>query len=397
MAEIKREQYLARIRPFYDNDMVKVLMGIRRSGKSTLLRQIIEELKNNIPERQIIYINFEDYAYHSLCTADALYHFIIPMLVTKEKYYLFFDEIQNVENFELVINSLRSVQNTSIFITGSNSKLLSGDLATHLSGRTLLFRIQPFSFKEFCAFKGTKNNEALFSEYLRWGGFPQVCAQESNENKSFVLSAIYNDVVLRDVITRNKIASPNAIMRIFVYLIGNSSLTLSVKDIEKELASSNLGISIPSIYDYIRYGEEACLFDKVSRFDIRGKAVLRFEEKVYASDLGLISMEKNRVKDEYNTYCETIVYNELISRGYLVNIGKTYKGEVDFIATKGDEKNYYQVTYMMSDAAAADREFGAFKGIADNYPKYVLSLDPLPLSRDGIIHKNLINWLLGEE
>lgn len=396
---IKRELYLERIRPFYNSEMVKVITGIRRCGKSTIMRQIIAELKENGTSKDhIVYVNFEDYQYRKISNPDALYEYIEEKIDDESKYYLFFDEIQNVNEFELVINSFRATHDTSIFITGSNSKLLSGELATHLSGRTISFRIMPFNFKEFCEYRrqsgDKKPQEQLLNEYMKWGGFPLVCKEEDDNSKEVILSNIYDSVVLKDVVMRNKIASPVVLEKVLEYVVANSSTTISGNAIATALSDENQSVSAPTVYDYLKYVSDACICDKVPRFDIRGKKILAYEEKTYVCDLGLFHIKKNRVKDEYNYIVETLCYNELIARGYKVYIGKTYKGEVDFIATRGEEKFYVQAAYLLSDESVIEREFGAYAHIEDNYPKYVVSLDRILLSRDGIIHKNLIDFLL---
>lgn len=398
---MKRELYLRRIRPFYESEMVKVITGIRRCGKSTIMKQIIEELKENkIAEEHIIYINFEDYKHRKISNPDALYEYVEERLTDEVKYYLFIDEIQNVDEFELVINSFRSTHDISIFITGSNSKLLSGELATHLSGRTLSFRVMPFNFKEFCLYKkemgSPKSYEELLGEYMIWGGFPLVCKEEEESSKEVVLSNIYDSVVLKDIVMRNKIASPVALEKILEYVVANSSTTISGNAIATALSDEKQAVSTPTVYEYLRYVADACICDKVSRYDIRGKKILAYEEKTYVCDLGFFHIKKNRVKDEYSYIVETICYNELIARGYKVYIGKTYKGEVDFIATKGEEKFYVQAAYLLTDEKVVEREFGVYDNVNDNYPKYVISLDRVPLSRNGIIHLNLIDFLLQE-
>ncbi len=398
---IKREIYLSRIRPFYESEMVKVITGIRRCGKSTIMRQIIDEIKENgIDESHIIYVNFEDYKYRKICNADALYEYIEEKISDQKKYYLFFDEIQNVDDFELVINSFRSTHDASIFITGSNSKLLSGELATHLSGRTLSFKVLPFNFQEFCEFKKFEGQnlslDEYMQEYLVWGGFPLVCKEIDENSKHVVLSNIFDSVVLKDIVMRNRVASPVALEKVLEYLIANSSTTVSGNAIATTLSESGSSVSAPVVYDYLRYITEACVCDKVSRYDIRGKKLLAFEEKTYVCDLGFFHIKKNRVKDEYNYIIETMCYNELVSRGYEVYIGKTYKGEVDFIATRGEEKIYVQAAYLLTDDSVIEREFGAYKDIPDNYPKYVVSMDKITTSRDGIKHINLIDFCMGE-
>lgn len=395
---VKREMYLQRIRPFYESEMVKVIMGIRRCGKSTLLRQIKEELEERgIPETQMINLNFEDYRYHDLKNPDAFYAYIESRIVTKQKYYLFFDEIQNVTDFELVVNSFRATHDVSIFLTGSNSKLLSGELASHLGGRTVSFYMMPFRFQEYLAFRGEcEGNKELFADYIRWGGFPMVCREMERETKWVLLSNLYDSVILKDIIMRNKVASPYALERMLEYVIANTSTTLSGNNIVNCLKEEGVDISAPTVYDYLRYMEESCIVRRASRYDIRRKKVLSFEEKFYVCDMGLFALKKNRVKDEYNLVIETIVYNELIARGYQVYIGKTYKGEVDFIATRGGEKLYIQAAYLMESEATIEREFGAYEAIRDNYPKYVISYDDWTADREGIRHLNLIDFLTDE-
>ncbi len=396
---VKRERYLQRIRPFYDSEMVKVITGIRRCGKSTLMQQIIAEIQQrNVADDHIIYINFENYKFRKISNPDALYEYVENKIKDNKKYYLFIDEIQNVPEFELVINSFRATHNISIFITGSNSKLLSGELATHLSGRTLSFRIMPFCFKEFAAFYEEKGEhippEQLLDSYMLWGGFPLTCKEENDSEKEVLLSNIYDSVVLKDVVMRNKIASVTALDRVLEYVIANSSLTISGNTIASSLKADDINVSVPTVYDYLKYISDACICDKVPRYDIRGKKVLSFEEKIYVCDLGFFHLKKNRSKEEYGHIVETICYNELISRGYQVYVGKTYKSEVDFIAQRGTEKFYLQAAYLLNNDETVDREFGVYRSIEDNYPKYVISTDRIPMSRDGIIHKNLCNWLL---
>ena len=399
---IKREIYLKRIRPFYHSEMIKVITGIRRCGKSIIIKQIIQELKDGgIPEDRIVYINFEDYKYRGICDADSLHEYVEKKINEGEKYFLLFDEIQNVNKFELAVNSFRSTHDVSIFITGSNSTLLSGELASHLSGRTLSFRIMPFTFGEYCEYQSeiqrAKTREELLDEYMKWGGFPLVCKETEENSKEIILSNIYDSVVLKDVIMRNKVASPVALGKVLDYVVANSSTTISGNAIASSLSDINQSVSAPTVYDYLRYIEDACICDKVSRYDIRGKKVLSFEEKIYVCDLGFFNLKKNRVKDEYSYIVETICYNELIARGYKVYIGKTHKGEVDFIAEKGKEKFYIQVAYLLSDEQVIEREFGAYNSISDHYPKYVISLDRTTIMRDGIIHLNLIDFLLDNE
>ncbi|MCF6335665.1 MAG: AAA family ATPase, partial [Spirochaetales bacterium] len=398
---VLRERYLKQIRPFYNSEMIKVIMGVRRCGKSTLLRQIIDELQKQkqIGDENIIYMNFEDYQMRHLFNPDILFAYVESKIDNAKQMYLFFDEIQNVDKFELVLNSFRSThKKVSIFITGSNTKLLSGELATHLGGRTVSFTILPFSFKEFLELKGSEKNHAeLFTEYVEYGGFPLVCKENSIETKAVQLKNLYDSIVYKDIIRNNKFSSAILLEKVLNYFIANSSTTVSVKNMLSELLKEGISISIPTMYEYINLFKNSGLIQMVPRYDIRGKRILAFHEKTYVCDLGLFSFLKNRVKEELSFITETLVYNELISRAYAVYIGKTYKGEVDFIAESPDGKKcYIQVAYLMETDATRDREFGAFLPIKDNYPKYVISQDPIKLDRDGIKHLELIDFLLDE-
>ncbi len=399
---IKRELYLERIRPFYDSELIKVITGVRRCGKSTVVFQIIEELKaQGVKDDQIIYINFEDYQFQIISNPDSLYDYIKNKIHPTKKTYLLIDEIQNVDNFELVVNSFRATSNISIFITGSNSKLLSGELATHLTGRTVEFKLLPFNFKEYHDFQrlrgSTLETDEIFRDYLEWGGFPLVAKEDDEVVKHVILSNLYDSIVLKDIIMRNRIASPHVLQRVLDYIIANSSTTISGNNIAKSLSNSAQSVSAPTVYDYLRFISEACLCDIVPRYDIRGKALLSFSEKTYVCDLGLFKLRKNRVKDEYNYIFETLCYNELISRGYKVYIGKTHTGEIDFIAEKGDQKRYFQVAYLLNTKETIEREFKALLAIKDNHPKYLLTMDSLQLSHDGITHLNIVDWLLSPE
>ena len=259
-----------------------------------------------------------------------------------------------------------------------------------------IFFLKTFSFNEYCRFHEEKNKtkDELLNEYMIWGGFPLVCKEADVNSKAVILSNIYDSVVLKDIVMRNKVASPVALEKILEYVVANSSTTISGNSIAVAISDDNQKVSAPTVYDYLKYISEACICDKVQRYDIRGKKILAFEEKTYVCDMGFFHIKKNRVKDEYNYIVETICYNDLIARGYSVYIGKTYKGEVDFIATKGEEKIYIQAAYFLSDEKVIEREFGAYDCVSDNFPKYVISMDKVPLARDGIIHMNLIDFLM---
>ena len=393
-----RENYLKKIRPFYDQDLIKVLTGIRRCGKSVLLNQIINEIKEmKIDEEHIIYINFENQDYDNIRNANTLNQYIKDKIKDSNKYYLFFDEIQNVIEWEKVINSFKATLNVSIFITGSNSNLLSGDLATHIAGRYIAFRIQPFSFKEVCDLKQINDKveiEKEFQEYLLWGGFPQRFAVGEEEQLIGYLENIYDSIVLKDIVSRNKVQNINLLDSLIQYLVSTPSQTFSGTSLMKYFESDNRAFSSETIYNYFEYIVNSYIVNRVQRFDVRGKRILTRTDKYYLTDLGLSYIKNINKRVEYGAYLENIVYNELINRGYTIYTGKNGDKEIDFIATKGTEKLYFQVAYILADDTVVNREFGSYKDIDDNYPKYVLSMDKLDFSQNGIIHKNVIDWLL---
>lgn len=395
---IKRELYLERIRPFYDSEMIKIITGVRRCGKSVLLKQIKEELmERGCQESEILYLNFEDYKNRRYLDPDVFYEYIEEQINQNHIRYLLCDEIQNVENFELVINSTRSTHEISIFLTGSNSKLLSNELSTHLSGRTISFRMLPFTFHEYLTLIDAKPSKEHLIHYLEWGGFPLVCNSDNQEVKEITLTNLYDSIVLKDIVMRNKISSPHALNKIIEYLIGNSASTISAKNIVNMLKQDRLKLSVPTVYDYIRYIEAAGVIDCVERYDIRGKKVLSFEEKIYVCDLGLLHLKKNRVKDEFSLKVETCIYNECIARGYHVYIGKTKSQEIDFIIEKSGKKAYIQAAYLLDQADTIEREFHAFDEVSDHYPKYVISFDDMKLQeKDGIIHMPMLEFLMND-
>ncbi len=400
---IIREKYLCKIRPFYDQDLIKVITGIRRCGKSTILTQIIDELKDNdISEDQIIYLNFESKLYSNIQNDDDLYKYIKDKMNKKIKYYLFFDEIQNVVSWEKAVNSFKTdfKDNVSIFITGSNSDLLSGELATHLAGRYVSFNIYPFMFSEVCELKKITNKDKYelvkdFDDYIIWGGLPQRFALNDEDQCRTYLTDIYNSIVMKDIVERFSIKDLDLFNRIVEYIVTTPSQTFSAENLIKYFnVNDNRGIAKNTLYNYLEYMAKAMLINKVYRFDVRGKRILNGKYKYYLTDLGIGQVMNVSKKPQMGAYLENIVYNELISRGYDVKIGIQEGSEIDFIAVKNGKKEYYQVCYVLSDDKVINREFGAYKNVEDNYPKYVLSTDTIDMSQDGIIHKNIIDWLL---
>lgn len=399
---IIREKYLSKIRPFYEQDLIKVIMGVRRCGKSVILLQIIDELKEKgIPETQIIYINFEYEDYAFIKNDLDLHNYIKEKIKNEDKYYLFFDEIQNVEYWEKAINSFKASQNVSIFITGSNSDLLSGELATHIAGRYVSFKIYPFTFKEVCELKNIRDKskrEEAFEDYMIWGGMPQRFMLTDEMQTRTYLSDVYNSILIKDIVTRFNIKDLDLFNRIVEYIVTTPSQNFSVENLSNYFANKdNREVSKVTLYNYIEYMTRAMLINKADRYDVRGKRILNGKYKYYLTDLGFGQIMNTGKRPQMGAYLENIVYNELLSNGYDVKVGNLEKREIDFIATRFKEKIYIQVAYILADDAVVEREFGAFKGIDDNYPKYVLTMDKFDFSQDGIIHKNVIEWLLEDK
>ena len=399
---IKREIYIKRIEPFIDKDIVKVLTGIRRSGKSIMLKLIMEELeKRGINKENFININFENLKNKSLCTAEALNDFILNKAKKNEKYYIFLDEIQEVSDWEKCINSLRAEEEYSfdIYITGSNAKLLSGELATYLAGRYVEFIIYPFSFKEFSeAIKYTDkemNIQEIFKKYILFGGMPFLHNLNFNEEASMqYLKDIYSSIILKDITQRNNIRDIDLLERIIAYIIMNVGNTFSATSISKFFKSENRKSSPETILNYIKACEEAMLIYRVQRNDLIGKKILNVNEKYYIADHGIRQAVFENNERDINQIFKNIIYLELLRRGYNVKIGKVGDLEVDFVCTKNNDKLYIQVAYLLASNETIEREFSVLEKIQDNYPKYVISMDFFDMSRNGIKHLNIIDFLL---
>ena len=396
---LKREIYLSRIRGFYDSNLIKILIGIRRCGKSIILEQIMDEIRQkNIDDSHIIYINFEYIEYEELKDYKKLNKFIKDKIIDKELYYIFFDEIQNVDEFERVVNSLRASLNVSIFMTGSNSKLLSNELSTVLSGRYVSFTINPLSYREYIELTG-KNayDENAFSDFAIWGGLPNRLDFTSESNIKDYLYSVFDSIILRDVVERLGLKDINLFNLILQYLIDITGREVSAKNILNYLKQEGRDISTLTLYNYLDALCKAFIIRKVYRFDIHGKAILKTLNKYYMTDLGIAKIKSNSLEINKAFVLENIVYNELLVRGYNVYTGKNKNSEVDFIAIKDNKIKYIQVAYLLADDTTIKREFSVFDNVKDNYPKYVISLDKLDFSNNGIIHKNIIDFLIDSE
>lgn len=399
----KRELYIEKIKLFIDKDIIKVLTGIRRSGKSVMLKLIMEELKQNkIDEKQFININFENLINRELTTADKLHEYILKKASEiKKKYYIFLDEIQEVKNWEKCINSLRVNEeyDFDIYITGSNAKLLSGELSTYLAGRYVEFVIYPFSFKEFLetlkSIQQDVSTREAFQKYVKFGGMPFLYNLAFEEEASLqYLKDIYSSIILKDITQRNKIRDTDMLERVISYLIMNVGNNFSATSISKFFKSENRKVSVETILNYIKAAEESFLIYRVSRDDLIGKKVLNVNEKYYIADHGMREAILGSNQRDINQIFENIIYLELLRKGYNVRVGKVDNLEVDFVCTKGNEKIYVQVAYLLASSETIEREFTSLEKIDDNYPKYVISMDEFDMSRNGIKHINIIEFLI---
>lgn len=401
---IKRELYMKRIRPFINTDLIKVMTGIRRCGKSVMLELIKEELiESGVSSTQFISINFEDMRYAHLLTAKALHDEITQKASSIEgKVYLFFDEIQEVQDFEKCINSLRVSLDCDIYITGSNAKLLSGELATYLGGRYVEFVIYPFSFGEFLelyrSISPNDSTQQCFQKYLLVGGMPYIASlrYEEDPSKQYLLD-LFNSVELKDIIKRNKVRDVDLLERIIAYVTTNVGTTFSATSLAKFLKNEHRTVAPETILNYIKYCCDAYLFYQVKREDLQGKQVLASNEKYYIADHGIREAVFSGNTKDINLILENIVYLELLRRGYKVTVGKTGDKEIDFVCHKSGEKLYVQVTYLLASEETINREFGVYTNIRDNYPKYVVSLDEFDMSQNGIKHRNIRDFLLAEQ
>lgn len=401
---IKREMYMSRIRPFIENDLIKVITGIRRSGKSVMLELIKEELVDSgIDSKQFISINFEDMRYNNILNATALHDEIL--LRSKDidgKIYLFFDEIQEVENWEKCINSFRVSLDCDIYITGSNAKLLSGELATYLAGRYVEFVIYPFSFAEFLELYHTIDASAslqqCFQKYILNGGMPYLAnLQYVDAPSKQYLFDLFNSVQLKDIVKRNKVRDVDLLERIIAYVMANIGTTFSATSLVKYFKNEHRTVAVDTVLNYIKYCCDAYLFYQVKRENLQGKQILSSNEKYYIADHGIREAVYGGNMRDINLILENIVYMELLRRGYIVTVGKLGTKEIDFVCHKRDQKLYIQVAYLLADDSTIKREFGVYDTIKDNYPKYVVTMDEFNMSRNGIKHFNIRDFLITNE
>ena len=398
---IIREAYISQIVPLIDKNLIKVLTGVRRSGKTVLLSQIQDYLlKNGRSKPQIINISLESKKNKKFKDGDVLYEYLISACEKlNAKAYIFLDEIQVVSGWEEVVSSLLVDIDCDIYITGSNSKLLSGELATPIAGRYIQIHVYPFTLseaKQMLEQNGKfKSDEVLFQDYLKYGGLPMRFSLEEISLEAY-LSDTYDAIVVKDIIQRNNIKDTNLLNMILAFLMDNIANPFSARSIVAALKQEGINTTVETVIAYIDYIKKAMVVYSAQRYDIKGKKLLTTNEKYYTVHLGLRNCVKASGEIDYNKLYENIIYLELLYRGYDVKVGKTDDYEIDFVAYKGSDTLYVQVCYLLASAETVEREFGNLERIKDNYPKYVISGDLPDFSRNGIKHYNIIKFLLNE-
>lgn len=401
---ILRPGYLEEIKPFINKPQIKIITGIRRSGKSTVLRLLKEELfAKGIKQEQIIAINFESFTYSELLEAPKLYQFIKAEIKTKQKYYLLLDEIQEVKEWEKAVNSFLVDFDVDIYLTGSNSHLLSSELATYLAGRYVEIPVYTLSYKEFLDFREhyfskEENSENLFLLYLRKGGFPVIHTANYPEDSAYkVVYDIYSSVILRDTVQRYKIRDVELLERVIKYAFDNIGNTFSGKNVADYFKSQQRKVDVNTVYNYLNALEGAFILYRVPRYDIKGKEILKTQEKFYVSDISLIYATMGNRDRMIAGILENMVFLELKRRGYKVYIGKLDSNEIDFVAEKKGNKVYIQVAYKLENEQTVNREFGNLLAVDDQYPKYVVTMDEFwKDSIEGVKHLYITDFLLTE-
>ena len=396
MDYIIREKYISKIKPFINKPVLKILTGMRRVGKSSLLHIIKDEILKDVADENKIYINFEATNLLSINNVNSLLEYLKPLLEdVKGKVYFFFDEIQVIDGWEEVISNLKHNRDYDIFLTSSNKKLISS-----LSEKYVEFEIQPFTFSEFKkAFENMElSKENLFYKFIQLGGLPFLKYFDLDETPSFeYLNDIYNTVLVKDVLQYNNIRDVDLFNHIFSYVLTNIGQSFSASSIKTYLKNKNKNISVDTILNYLEYCNIAFLIKKVPRYDVLSKKTLKVDEKYYLTDHGFRQATGFPITQDIERILENIVYIELLSRGYEVKVGKVKDKEINFIAKKEKDLSYYQISYKIRDEKTREKIFETYNSITDNFPKYVLSMDHSNFSQDGVIHKNIIDFLLEDE
>ena len=398
---IKRKFYLEKIFKLIDTEDIKVITGVRRCGKTVLLKQIIDELENRgIASENIIYMSFESSKYKNIRNDDDLDEFIFSKTNNLNgKIYLLFDEIQKVKNWEVSLNSYRVDLECDIYITGSNSQLLSGELATLISGRYISINMLPFSFKELIQYYDEMHEKIdeikLFEQYLSYGGFPGLLNYE-NEEKEKYLYDLYSTIVLNDILYKNKVKDLDLLERLMEFMISNIGKLFSANSISKYIKNENRKTTPHTIINYMDYARNAFIFYQIKRENIKQKRKLLISDKYYLVDSGFYFIFNGSTQRNWGQLLENIVFLELIRQGYSITIGKIQDLEVDFVCRKANQIKYIQVSQSILDENTRKREFKSLEKISDSYPKYVISMDSFDFSANGIIHLNIIDFLKSE-
>lgn len=400
---IKRPIYTDKILSYVDTPFVKILTGIRRCGKSTILKMLIDELKNRgIRDDQILHYSFDSLEYEDIKTAKALFVHLKQHLSSEGRTYLFLDEIQEVKSWEKVVNSLMGDYDVDIYVTGSNSRMMSSEISTYLTGRYISFRVYPLSFSEYLIFRKeyaeVSDIHAELANYLRLGGFPAVHLQKYTPDEVYtIVKDIYNSTIFTDIVRRNQIRKVDQLERIVKFAFDNVGRTFSAASISKYLKSENRAIDNETVYNYLSKLENAYILHRCSRFDVQGKEILKTQEKFYLADPALRYSVLGYSPDSVAAMLENIVYLELLRRGYEVFVGKLDGAEIDFIATKQEDKLYIQVTQEIGSPETERREYGRLLDIRDNYPKYVLRTDAFAGGNyEGIKTMHIADFLLSD-
>lgn len=398
MELIKREEYLNKLISYKDKKIIKVITGIRRCGKSTLLEEYKNYLlESGIDNKNIISINFDDNNYSHLLESDKLYSYVIDNYDSKKMNYILFDEIQNVSGFQKCINSLFLKNNIDIYITGSNSYMLSGELATYLTGRYIEIHMLPLSFKEYLNYHGNTDELIKYNDYSTYGGFPYMINLDNDTQKIDYLSSIYNTVIMKDVINRKGINDTMLLESICKFLFDNIGSYVSTKKISDTLSSYGRKNSVHTIEEYLNALLESFILYKVNRYDIKGKQLLKTQEKYYLSDIGLRTYLLGSANKDLGHILENIIFLELKRRGYRINIGKFDDNEIDFIAQDSEDIIYIQVSLSVRDETTLKRELKPLKSLNDNYKKYIITLDYDTNNYDGIKQISALDFLLGRK
>jgi predicted AAA+ superfamily ATPase len=391
-----RNYYIEKIKPFIDKSLIKVLVGQRRVGKSYILLQLIEYIKTNLNDYHIIYINKEDILFRFIKTGIDLHNYVQSQRDVRKKNYIFIDEIQDIQEFEVALRSLLLDTQNDIFITGSNAHLLSSDLSGYLSGRYVEFNIHSLSYLEFLQFHKKESNEHNFEQYLKFGGLPYLIHLPLEEHIIFdYVKSVYNTILYRDIVNRYTIRNTLFLENLCVFLAQQIGNLFSAKSISDFLKSQQVNMPSNLVQLYATYISNACLVHKAERYDVQGKRKFKKKEKYYFEDLGIRNVVAGYSIDDRAKLFENIVFNHLISKGYVVKVGVLGDKEIDFVTQKNNETKYFQVALQMIDDKTIQREFGNLLAIKDNYPKYVISKDIFSGNTyQGIEHWNIIDFLL---